>query len=160
MKPPLKSAGLALAAAVFFILDRALKWLFTHLWSRADFKLAGDWLSLKPVMNPGLAFGWPLAVSVVIMATVLALAGLVYWAWLSYRQHQYASFFALALIIVGAYSNLFDRIGYGAVIDYISLEHFSVFNLADILISAGIAIILVFQWRKDKLLFIYKSFYK
>jgi len=150
MKPPLKSAGLALAAAVFFILDRALKWLFTHIWSRADFKLAGDWLDLKPIMNSGLAFGWPMAVSAVIIATVLILVGLVYWAWLSYRRRQYVSFFALAIVIAGAYSNLLDRIRYGAVIDYISLEHFSVFNLADVLISVGIIILLVLQLRRKR----------
>ena len=47
------------------------------------------------------------------------------------------------LIILGGLSNLFDRIVYGYVIDTIPLFSFSVFNLADVMVISGSALILI-----------------
>ena len=61
----------------------------------------------------------------------------------------------VALIIGGALGNLFDRIYYYAVPDFIDLHwgnyHWFIFNLADIFITAGIiGLIVVEILRKDK----------
>lgn len=44
---------------------------------------------------------------------------------------------AVMLIVTGGLSNLFDRIFYGGVIDYIYLPLIPSFNLADLMISLG-----------------------
>jgi signal peptidase II len=49
---------------------------------------------------------------------------------------------AFVIIISGGISNLFERIIYEGVIDYIRIYSFPVFNIADIYISIGIMILL------------------
>jgi signal peptidase II len=46
--------------------------------------------------------------------------------------------FPLILIFSGALSNLFDRISYDCVIDFIDLKIWPIFNLADIFICVGV----------------------
>lgn len=51
--------------------------------------------------------------------------------------------FGLLLILSGAISNLVDRIHFGCVIDFIDLRFWPIFNLADILITAGVIMLLI-----------------
>lgn len=57
------------------------------------------------------------------------------------------------LVVAGAASNLIDRFLYGAVIDFILLSvgnwHWPVFNVADILVVAGIGGIVWKNWREE-----------
>ena len=64
-------------------------------------------------------------------------------------KKSWVNFFAFGLIIAGAFSNLLDRFFYGAVIDYWQMRNFNIFNLADIMIVAGL-IIFVFNFSKNK----------
>ena len=56
----------------------------------------------------------------------------------------------LALILGGSISNLADRLFRSFVIDYIGLPFWPVFNLADIMINAGVVLLayLLFIGRK------------
>ena len=53
-------------------------------------------------------------------------------------KKDYIKAWLLLAIIFGAISNLFDRIKYGYVIDYLDLKYFTVFNLADVMIVGGV----------------------
>ena len=64
--------------------------------------------------------------------------------------------YLIALIIGGSLGNLFDRIYYYAVPDFIDLHlgnyHWFIFNIADIFISAGIiGLILIELTKKEKI---------
>lgn len=50
---------------------------------------------------------------------------------------------AFFLILTGAMSNLYDRLLYGFVIDYIDLKYFTVFNIADVMICGGVTWLLL-----------------
>jgi signal peptidase II len=56
------------------------------------------------------------------------------------------------LILGGAFSNLFDRIWYGYVIDYLDIHIWPVFNLSDTAITVGVGLFLLnsFRMRRDK----------
>ncbi len=59
----------------------------------------------------------------------------------------------MSLIVLGAGSNLLDRIKYSYVIDYIDLKYFTVFNIADTMISLGVALLLFYELKtKEKTL--------
>ncbi|MFH1172920.1 MAG: signal peptidase II, partial [bacterium] len=59
--------------------------------------------------------------------------------------------FWLGLLIVGALGNLTDRLLYGAVIDIIEIPGWSILNLADLMVVAGIIGWLVKNiWLKEK----------
>lgn len=52
------------------------------------------------------------------------------------------------LVIAGGLGNLFDRVAYGCVVDFIRIGPFPVFNLADVFLSVGVLIVLL-QWWQD-----------
>ncbi len=103
--------------------------------------------------NPGAAFGFlagtapPLRVA--ILAGAFALAVLVIVSiYRSLAAGQNAAAAALGLVLGGAVSNMVDRVWFanGAAIDFINLQLWSGyrwpdFNLADVCIAAGIAML-------------------
>ena len=53
---------------------------------------------------------------------------------------------AISLIISGALGNFYDRLFHGYVVDFIefSFVSFPIFNIADILVTTGCALILIY----------------
>jgi lipoprotein signal peptidase len=54
------------------------------------------------------------------------------------------------LIIIGAISNLLDRIYQGGVIDFINFFGLTIINFSDIYISLGVAWLLFDELKKNK----------
>ena len=64
------------------------------------------------------------------------------------RKSQFPIPGLTVFLVLGAASNLYDRLKYEYVIDYIDLKWFTVFNLADSMIVVG-AGLLIWQLKKD-----------
>jgi signal peptidase II len=86
---------------------------------------------------------------------ILAAAGLIVTAFLArlmLREKSGLSRVGYAMVIAGALGNVFDRIRYGAVVDfldfYVGSHHWPAFNAADISISLGVALLLLSGFRK------------
>src|SRR3989344_9576486 len=133
---------------ILWITDQLIKHYFiTHPevnWGVFDF------LSFHLVTNSGIAFGIILPSPVVVSSTVIILALVGGLLWQAYRQHQAVLLWGLTLIFGGGVSNLLDRIFYRQVVDYIDVSFFTVFNIADILISVGVGLLLVFFLRSSR----------
>ena len=102
-----------------------------------------NYLNIQLVWNEGIAFGL-LAIneshfynSITFLISIVIII-LIYFAYKSKRFEK----IAYVLIIGGALGNLFDRIYYNAVPDFIDLHvnnfHWFIFNIADMFISVGI----------------------
>ncbi len=52
------------------------------------------------------------------------------------------------MIISAGISNLYDRIIYGGVVDFIAVGNFPVFNIADVIISVGVGLLILFELKK------------
>jgi signal peptidase II len=102
--------------------------------------------------NTGISYGWfqqegPFGQWALLTLKVIAVALL--WIWLA-RAHSRLTALALGLIIGGAIGNAIDRLLYGAVADFVLLHletaswrfNWYVFNLADVAIVAGVAVLL------------------
>jgi signal peptidase II len=139
-----KKMTAALVAVIFFIcLDRFLK-VFAFANQAREFNLLGDIFKFSYKNNYNIAFslpfnGWPLIILIVLIIIVLMLFGLRYA-----KKFQAGKAAALFLIILGASSNLYDRLKYGFVVDYLDLKYFTVFNLADIMITIGVVGLILF----------------
>ncbi len=100
-------------------------------------------LRLNLSFNSGLAFSQGTGMTGLITIVAVALvAGLVWW---SFRLTRPVAVVAAALLLGGAAGNLADRLFRahgGAVIDFVDLQWWPIFNVADVAISAG-AILLV-----------------
>ena len=105
----------------------------------------GDLIWIQHVLNPGMAFGMrllpPLALAIV---SAIAVIGLVYYI-LKFPQLPPNQGVPLALILGGAAGNMIDRIVYGKVVDFISIDfpdfimhRWPTFNVADSAVLIGV----------------------
>ncbi|MEO3473050.1 signal peptidase II [Roseomonas sp. CAU 1739] len=138
-------AGLVTALLVL-VLDQALKsWALAALAPGAAVPLIGHaeaGLSAMRVLNPGIFFGtllpadgWPrfMVLTLVVLVAVFMLLRMLRSRWLVLNIGRGA-------VVGGAASNLADRMGRGAVVDYLVVRRGDVgfaFNLADIAVVAG-----------------------
>lgn len=101
-------------------------------------------LSLTHVHNPGVAFSLlPQVPAFVPAAIVLALLVLLFRREGRGKTHDTQVQRALALLAGGAMGNLIDRVRLGAVIDYLDLRVWPVFNLADVAVTTGAALLIL-----------------
>ncbi len=105
-----------------------------------------SFFSLVNWRNLGGAFGFlsqhPLGKYVFMVLPLIVAAGLVY-ALIAYKLPLLKTF-SLACILAGAVGNIYDRMSYGYVIDFLLFYYKSfqwpAFNVADISISTGIGL--------------------
>jgi len=136
-------------ALALFAIDRWIKlWFFTN----PTESFGGDFvLSLNYAANHGIAFGIGVNEFILPVLIIAVILVLVHYLVKAYSAKDSLTVFALTLILAGALSNLVDRMRYGFVIDYIDLQYFTVFNLADTIITIGVIILLFDLWLNRKL---------
>lgn len=131
----------ATAAALIWLIDRASKSAAVqHLTESQSIDIAGPWLALTLHRNTGAAFGLGAQVpgGLTLFATGLTLLLFVWWIRAASTETRPGTeVFGLALILGGSAGNLTDRYAHGAVIDFIDLKVWPIFNAADIAITAG-----------------------
>jgi signal peptidase II len=105
----------------------------------AFLSLGADWP--PPIRTALLAVGNGL---LLVALTVIAIRG--HWGT--------PALLGVALFVAGGGSNLVDRIAYGAVVDFINIGigpvRTGIFNVADMAIMAGAAIVVVERYRSDR----------
>jgi signal peptidase II len=72
---------------------------------------------------------------------LLATALVALTAWRRRNKASRLERIATALVVAGAAGNLLDRLGRGYVIDFIHVRYWPVFNVADVLVVAGGALL-------------------
>lgn len=141
-----RALGLSCAVAAF-VLDQGTKALALRSTALAEGVEILPILNLVLVRNRGVSFGmlggvmpwWALIVVSLAIVAVLAT-----WLW---RAQSRVLSVALGLVIGGALSNVLDRVRHGAVTDFLDFHfatyHWPAFNLADMAIVAGAALLLL-----------------
>ncbi len=143
-----RMAPYIMVVILFLVTDRLLKSLAVNEFFEKTFKLVGNLLVINYTKNYQLAFSLPFNSSwAVILIIIIIVALLYYFVSLLYRN-SFNEAGILLFIIFGAASNLYDRLKYGYVIDYLDLKYFTVFNLADVMIVIGIISLFIFPIKK------------
>lgn len=93
------------------------------------------------VFNKGIAFGLFKEYSHFLNYLIIILILFLFYIIKKDTHKTFSSKIAYGLILGGAFSNLYDRLVYGYVIDYIDLKVWPVFNLADSAITVGVGIL-------------------
>jgi len=97
--------------------------------------------SLHHVRNSGIAFGlFSSRTTVVIAITALAVGWMLWFFARAGRRHPVLPV-ALGLVLGGSIANLSDRVRLGHVTDFLDLEAWPAFNLADTFIVVGVAVL-------------------
>ena len=155
----LKKVSLNLIAiSTIFLIDRLTKLYILKL---AEIENSVDvyltsYLNLYLIWNKGIAFGLLSMNESMIYNTITLIIGIIIVVilFMQWRNNNIQRYF-LTLIAGGALGNLYDRIIYTAVPDFIDLHfhdlHWFVFNVADIFITVGVfCLILVELFYNNK----------
>ena len=145
--------------STIFFFDRLTKLYLINLQASGtdiDFYIF-PFLNFYLIWNTGIGFGLASMEANIyyhILTTIIVFVnlGLIYFLLKSKGIYVYL----LAIIIGGSLGNLFDRIYYYAVPDFIDLHlgnyHWFIFNIADIFITVGIiGLILAELLKKEKI---------
>lgn len=128
-------AGLGLT--VIFFVDRLLKWYSLNHLPEEGVALIPGVVRLTTATNAGLIYGLsvsPASAIGIMGGAMLALVMIGAHAW---RRQRTGQLIGVAAMLTGSFSNLFDRLSAGYVVDYLVSITPSVFNLADVLIAVG-----------------------
>ena len=142
---------------VFFTLDRISKYLILELSKpsgQLDIQFT-SFINFNLIWNNGIAFGlfsfnenfyYNIMTLFIIIVTLF-----VVWLSLNSKGLEKISFL---MIIGGALGNIFDRIYYSSVIDFIDVNynnfHWFIFNVADIFITLGVIMLISMEFLKIK----------
>lgn len=141
---------LTLFAAVIVAADQWTKALAAAQLTNCVDVLIPGWLELRYLLNDGMALSLFRGGRWVFIA--LTAVYLVFVVWLVAKKHitKTPELWCIAAITGGAVGNLIDRVRTGAVIDMISIPWFSTFNVADMFITFGAIILVLYILIKDK----------
>ena len=140
-------------AVIGAVADQAGKlWAVAHLGGLKDRQITLGPLRFELSRNSGAAFGFGRGLTPWI--TAISLAAVIALGYAGWRSRSRAWTLALGLTTAGAAGNLIDRLtrspgfGRGAVADWIKLPFYGpVFNLADVMLRAGILIAFILLIR-------------
>ena len=110
-----------------------------------------SYLNLFLIWNKGIAFGLLSMNESMIYNTITLIIGLIiiFILFMMWKNDNIQRYF-LALVAGGALGNLYDRIVYTAVPDFIDLHfhgfHWFVFNVADIFITVGVFCLILVEF--------------
>jgi signal peptidase II len=135
-------------AVVWYAADQVTKHLaVVHLADGRPRHLVGSLLQLRLLHNPGAAFSMGTGATVVL--SCLAILATLVVLWFSRRLVDPLWAVAFGLLLAGIDGNLTDRLFRdpaplrGQVVDFLELPHWPVFNVADVGINVGAALLLI-----------------
>ena len=143
---------------LIFIADRGSKILILNIFETSEFTSIkiNSLLNFSLVWNDGIAFGlfsleknfyYDILTSIIILITIFII-------FLAYRASNLLEKLTYLMIVGGACGNIFDRLYYSSVFDFIDITiknfHWFIFNVADIFITLGIVILLTREFLNKK----------
>ncbi|MCF7873527.1 MAG: signal peptidase II [Candidatus Omnitrophica bacterium] len=134
----------------FFIIGLDF-WIKTYLrlnFSFQSFPLIDKLVYITVVFNTGTAFGFLQDKANLLVYLTLILILIFLFVIKKEQQKRVIFLIATGLVLGGAFSNLIDRLMLGAVVDYIDLKFWPVFNLSDSCITIGAILLIIDSFRK------------
>lgn len=141
-----RGAGLIAAlvlAAVIFAADQILKRIVeSSMALQESIPVVDGVLHLTYIENTGGAFGLLAGSQIILMLGSAVALGVVAWMLLSQPPTRTMTVGG-GLVTGGAAGNLLDRIVSGGVTDYLDLQVWPIFNLADVAIVCGVGLLVL-----------------
>ncbi|KGM97364.1 signal peptidase [Clostridium novyi A str. 4552] len=141
---------------VGIILDRITKlWALKELSNGREIEVIKNFFSFNYLENRGAAFGiFQGKTALLVLVTLVVMIGVIYY-FIKYKPTSKFIRLGIALIVSGALGNLYDRIFYKYVVDFILIHYKNVyyyptFNIADILVVVGTIMLAIFLLREGK----------
>ena len=132
---------------IIFFTDRISKSIVLNHFNEST-HYTNDFINLNLIWNIGIGFGFLSTNSIIVYNLItLTIALVILFLLYILVVSKLLDKIIYAIILGGALGNFYDRLVYKAVPDFIDLHfnnfHWFTFNVADILISLGIIIIII-----------------
>ncbi|HSV31195.1 MAG TPA: signal peptidase II [Atribacteraceae bacterium] len=131
------------------VLDQATKWWASRTLIHRSITVVEGLFELRLAFNIGSAFGLvllnPLWLGVLTVAVSLFFLGLIPRV----PQAGISYYAGTGLFLGGAWGNLLDRFRWGHVIDFLNPSFWPTFNVADVVIIAGLVLVFLNFWRLE-----------
>jgi signal peptidase II len=146
-------------ATTVLVLDQLSKhWILGHIapgesWTPVP--VLGRFFHIIHSSNTGVAFGmFQGGGSLFTIVAAAAVLGIVIYTFMQNETSWLASV-SIGLMLGGAAGNLWDRISYGHVIDFIDVRYsdnlvWPTFNLADSALVVGVILLMLVMWREER----------
>ncbi len=144
-------------SAVVTVLDYVTKTVMLGSFLPGESRAFAPFFNLVLVFNKGAAFsflagaqGW----QTLFFASIATVASIVIGFLIHKNRHKRLFCTGLALILGGAIGNLYDRLAYGHVVDFLDFHaagwHWPAFNVADAGITVGAGILIVESFLQEQ----------
>ena len=153
-----RNISITILIAVSILLDQLSKFLIRqNVDQYSEIKLIGDYFILTNVENSGAFLGmgsdfspFIKTIFLLILPVIILICIMVY----VYRDKQIdkISLIGFCFIIGGGIGNIYDRILYGSVTDFLFIDlggifKTGIFNIADLSVTTGMILILLMSFR-------------
>ncbi|MBI4140590.1 signal peptidase II [Candidatus Woesearchaeota archaeon] len=125
-----------LLIGIIFVIDQFTKWLVQSFVSAPI--VVFSFLKISFVRNVGVAFGLLQFELLRWFFVVVAVAVIVWLLKLARKEKNNFVLCCISLIIAGAAGNVFDRIFFGFVTDFVDFGFWPAFNVADSALTLGV----------------------
>ena len=141
-------------------LDQISKiWVRNNFESYIENSIIGNIFSLIKVENKGAFLGMgselseTLRILLLIVLPIIVLISITIYTYID-KTLDKISIIGFSLIIGGGIGNIFDRIVYGSVTDFLYLDFggifkTGIFNIADLSVTTGMILILIYSFKKN-----------
>ena len=144
-----------LFSMIIFIIDQLVKLFISFSMSlNTSVTVFNNFFYISNVHNYGAAFSILYGNRIFLVIVSIVTLILVYHFLLKNKEFSWMDISIYSLLIGGILGNLFDRIMYGYVIDYLDFYifgyNFPIFNIADICIVVSVGLIIIDTLRGGK----------
>ena len=141
-------------------LDQISKiWVRNNFESYIENSIIGDVFNLIKAENTGAFLGMgselseTLRILLLIVLPIIVLISITIYTYID-KTLDKISIIGFSLIIGGGIGNIFDRIVYGSVTDFLYLDFggmfkTGIFNIADLSVTTGMILILIYSFKKN-----------
>lgn len=124
------------------LLDQVVKHVVrTNMVQGQSIPIISGIFHLTYIENPGAAFGILANQRMLFLLMTAVITGIMFYLYFQLRNKKSLAAFSLALVISGALGNFIDRFFQGTVTDMFDFQIWPIFNIADICICVGLALL-------------------
>ncbi len=126
----------------FLVLDQLLKhYIRTTMTIGQSIPIINGIFHITYIENPGAAFGILTNQRLLFLILTTVITGVMIYLYLSLQNKKSLAALSLGFVISGALGNFIDRFFRGTVTDMFDFQIWPVFNIADVCICVGIALL-------------------
>jgi len=129
-----------------FVFDRVSKYYIqTNMDLNNSISVIEGLFSITYIQNTGAAFSVLQGKTIVlILIQVFVILSIFVYVFVKKNSLHWTLKVSLAFIVGGGVGNLFDRISYGYVVDFLHFHFWPIFNIADISVCIGCGLLIIY----------------